>query len=80
MKKRLIAVSLAGLLTMSAAGAAFAGGPAHPDPTDHDPNAASTAGEVVICHKPGTKAERTMSVNGNALDSHLAHGDNVAAC
>ncbi len=70
MKKRLIAVSLAGLLTMSAAGAAFAGGPAHPD---HSPNA--NANVVEVCHKG-----ETITVNGNALQAHLAHGDGAGAC
>lgn len=38
----------------------------------HDP--------VIICHKPGTPGEKTLTVDASALDAHLAHGDTTGAC
>lgn len=35
---------------------------------------------VTICHKPGTPAEHTITVDDNALPAHLAHGDYIGAC
>jgi len=36
--------------------------------------------KMTICHKPGTKAEKTMSVPESAVKGHLAHGDHLGAC
>jgi hypothetical protein len=36
--------------------------------------------DVVICHKPGTPTQQTLSVPVQALESHLAHGDRRGAC
>ena len=36
--------------------------------------------EVTICHKPGTPAQKTMSVPAPALRGHLRHGDYLGAC
>lgn len=35
---------------------------------------------VTICHKPGTPAQATKTVNANSLGGHLGHGDYVGAC
>ena len=35
---------------------------------------------TVICHKPGTRAEKTMTVNSHALGGHLGHGDTIGPC
>jgi hypothetical protein len=35
---------------------------------------------VVICHKPGTPAQKTMKVPQQALPGHLGHGDTEGAC
>lgn len=37
-------------------------------------------GQVVICHKPGTRAQQTMTVSQEALSAHLAHGDTLGPC
>jgi hypothetical protein len=37
-------------------------------------------GRAVICHKPGTPDEQTMTVPRSALDAHLAHGDTDGEC
>lgn len=37
-------------------------------------------GRVAICHKPGTPAEKTMTVPQSALKGHLGHGDTVGPC
>ncbi|MFQ5941081.1 MAG: hypothetical protein ACE5KA_05215 [Nitrososphaerales archaeon] len=36
--------------------------------------------EVIVCHKPGTPAEKTLSIDASALDGHLGHGDVQGAC
>jgi hypothetical protein len=36
--------------------------------------------KITICHKPGTKAEKTITVPEPAVKSHLAHGDHLGAC
>ena len=35
---------------------------------------------TIICHKPGTPAEKTMEVDTSALDAHLGHGDSLGVC
>jgi hypothetical protein len=35
---------------------------------------------VTICHKPGTNAQQTLTVDDNALNGHLGHGDTVGEC
>ena len=37
-------------------------------------------GKVIICHKPGTPAERTITVSESAVPAHEAHGDARGAC
>lgn len=41
---------------------------------------AAPASKQTICHKPGTPAEATLSVSGNAVAAHLAHGDFLGPC
>jgi len=36
--------------------------------------------KVVICHKPGTPAEHTLTVAQPAVAAHLAHGDTLGPC
>lgn len=36
--------------------------------------------DVVICHKPGTPAAKTLVIPIQALAGHLGHGDTVGAC
>ena len=40
----------------------------------------SDGGDETICHKPGTPAEKTMTVPQSALQSHLEHGDTIGPC
>ena len=35
---------------------------------------------VTICHKPGTPAEKTMTIPRSALPGHLGHGDYEGEC
>lgn len=35
---------------------------------------------VLVCHKPGTKAEKTLEIDINALGGHLGHGDFIGQC
>jgi len=36
--------------------------------------------KVVICHKPGTRAEQTVKVAADAVAAHLRHGDRRGDC
>ena len=36
--------------------------------------------DVVLCHKPGTPAEKTKIVPAPALKGHLGHGDTFGTC
>lgn len=36
--------------------------------------------EVTLCHKPGTGAEKTISVPAPAVPGHLGHGDYLGEC
>ncbi len=36
--------------------------------------------KVTICHKPGTPAEKTLSVSPRAEQAHLRHGDTSGEC
>jgi hypothetical protein len=35
---------------------------------------------VTICHKPGTPAEQTITVDDDAVPAHIAHGDYLGPC
>jgi hypothetical protein len=37
-------------------------------------------GKVLICHKPGTKAQKELWVPPEAVPGHLGHGDFVGKC
>ena len=43
-------------------------------------NTAGTSGKVIVCHKPGTNAQKTMSIAVAALGGHLGHGDYTGVC
>lgn len=36
--------------------------------------------EPVICHPPGASGERTLKVDANGLQGHVAHGDTLGPC
>jgi hypothetical protein len=35
---------------------------------------------VTICHKPGTRAQKTLVIPVQALEGHLGHGDTIGPC
>src|SRR5262245_27657288 len=35
---------------------------------------------VTICHKPGTPAEQTITVDDDAVPAHMDHGDYLGSC
>ena len=41
---------------------------------------ADVEGKVTICHKPGTPAEKTLTVPQSAVNGHLGHGDYLGEC
>lgn len=49
-----------------------------PQPTPPPDNGSS--GSVTICHKPGTPAQKTMTLPQSALNGHLGHGDTMGPC
>jgi hypothetical protein len=51
-----------------------------PTPPPTDPGSGGGDGNVTICHKPGTPAEKTKTVSQSALNGHLGHGDTMGAC
>lgn len=72
----------------------YADGPSNPagtmsaDPKEYvvyatyipTPGPAARNDPVVICHKPGTPAQQTLTVPEAALGGHLGHGDRRGAC
>jgi hypothetical protein len=38
------------------------------------------SGSVTLCHKPGTPAEKTLTLPASAAAGHLGHGDTEGAC
>lgn len=42
--------------------------------------ASNVTDKVTICHKPGTPAEKTMTIPDNAVPGHVGHGDTIGAC
>lgn len=56
-------------------------GPAPSPPVDEDTEEGEEpAGEVILCHKPGSKKPKTILVGENVAAEHLAHGDTIGAC
>jgi len=51
-----------------------------PKPKDTSEPADPATEKVVICHKPGTPAQETLSVPESALSGHLGHGDTLGPC
>ena len=54
-----------------------------PPPPDPDPDPDPDDGGqqmVTICHKPGTPAEKTLTLPASALGGHLGHGDTMGPC
>ena len=68
--KRLMVVAIVGAVLVSATTLpAIANHP--PGPPD----------KVMICHKPGTPAEKTLTLPHQAADQHMAsHGDSAGPC
>jgi hypothetical protein len=50
--------------------------PKNPTPEVRPPGGTPSSHKVTICHK----GKNTISVDRNALDAHLAHGDTIGAC
>lgn len=43
-------------------------------------HAAGLPDSVTICHKPGSSAEKTLTLPQSAIQAHLNHGDRLNAC
>ena len=51
-----------------------------PKPKDTPEPVDPVTEKVVICHKPSTPAQKTLSVPESALSGHLGHGDSLGPC
>jgi hypothetical protein len=51
-----------------------------PKPKDTPEPVDPASEKVIICHKPGTPAQKTLSVPESALAGHLGHGDTLGPC
>lgn len=76
----LLPAAAAGLLALFAAACGSPVNPNAPMPLSGTSNAsgkapASSAGKVSVCHRNDTGGFQMISISGNALQSHLAHGD-----
>jgi hypothetical protein len=65
------------LLLVLLLGAAVAGACAIPVVASHEDGPQD---RVVICHRPGTPAEHTLTVAQPAVAAHVAHGDTLGPC
>ena len=54
--------------------------PTDPPPQPTPPSDNGSSGSVTICHKPGTPAQKTMTLPQSALNGHLGHGDTRGPC
>lgn len=54
--------------------------PPPPPPGGGGDDGGGNNGSTTICHKPGTPAEKTMTLPESALSGHLGHGDTMGAC
>lgn len=54
--------------------------PPAPPPPGNGGGGNGNGGDVTICHKPGTPAEKTMTLPQSALGGHLGHGDTMGPC
>lgn len=73
MKKFIVSLVAAAILTVFGVVNVLAGPPGPPAP----PNGHNL---VTICHKPGTPAQKTMDVPDSAVPGHLGHGDTKGPC
>jgi hypothetical protein len=57
-------------------------GPKRPDKPKKPskPDKPTTPAKVLVCHKPGTAAQQTLSIASPAVAAHLRHGDHLGAC
>jgi hypothetical protein len=53
--------------------------PSPGDDGDGDGNGGQET-RINVCHKPGTPAEKTLSLPQPAVPAHLGHGDTEGAC
>ena len=50
------------------------------DVSEDDVSEDGAVAKVLVCHKPGTPAEKTLTLPTSALKGHLGHGDTEGAC
>ncbi|MCX6175304.1 MAG: hypothetical protein NTZ27_11180 [Ignavibacteriales bacterium] len=43
-------------------------------------NTSGTSGKTILCHKPGTPAQKTMDILNSAVSGHIGHGDTYGTC
>ena len=51
-----------------------------PPPTPPPTDTITATVKVTICHKPGTRAEKTLHIDATSTADHLGHGDYLGVC
>ncbi len=77
--KKALAVRIGGAIAAGAAVAALV--PVLPAVGQQSPPVGQQSPpRVTICHKPGTPAQKTMTLPQPAVQGHLGHGDTLGPC
>ena len=79
MKTKILGAMFGAMLMVSAIGGTAFAGHSHQNENGRG-HVDDGSDRVTLCHKPDTKAEKTISVNANAEAGHLGHGDAVGEC
>ena len=79
MKRRTLAIRIGGAIAAGAAAVALV--PLLPAVSQQSPPVGQESPpRVTVCHKPGTPAQKTMTLPQPAVDAHLGHGDIPGPC
>ncbi len=79
MKRPSVAVRIGGAIAAGAAAVALV--PMLPAVGQQSPPVGQQSPpRVVVCHKPGTPAQKTMTLPQPAAEAHLRHGDTLGPC
>jgi hypothetical protein len=79
MKRTSVAVRVAGAIAAGAATVALV--PLLPAVGQQSPPVGQQSPpRVTVCHKPGTPAQKTMTLPQPAVEAHLRHGDTLGSC
>lgn len=79
MNRRTVAIRVGGAIAAGAAAVALV--PLLPAVGQQSPPVGQESPpRVTVCHKPGTPAQKTMTLPQPAVDAHMRHGDIPGPC